>query len=451
MKKILSYLLITVVASMSLVSCLYQEEDLFEKSSSVRMAETLVDIQKVLTGSSQGWVMYYYPNGGAGYNAGAQGIGGFVMTMTFTDTKVTVWNEVLGSASCTSLYKMASDDGPVIAFDDFNYNLHYFATPSGSTKNLYGETGNYQAYKGDFEFLVLKHTPEEVILKGKRSLNYYKMYPLTVSPEQYCTQTAETSELVFMSSFDGTFKGQPAHITLDLNARQATITLNGDADNAKTVAYNFTPEGLRFYKDLTMGDYTFTAFKFDRDKATLTSTEYPDMVLQGSLPEGWSSYASFLGTWTLNYNKGQTLTGVQFKEYAPGKSYLISGLHDKLEVLAEYDLGTGTISIRTQHMLKEADPETGYYILMGCRSVATGYSSLSQNYGMKGVLSTIDGADTITMSDNGKWARGTDTFALYFLSRNSYSTSDRVGYVSEDWFWKTGAHSLLYITSFVRQ
>ena len=147
MKKILSYLLITVVASMSLVSCLYQEEDLFEKSSSVRMAETLVDIQKVLTGSSQGWVMYYYPNGGAGYNAGAQGIGGFVMTMTFTDTKVTVWNEVLGSASCTSLYKMASDDGPVIAFDDFNYNLHYFATPSGSTKNLYGETGNYQAYK----------------------------------------------------------------------------------------------------------------------------------------------------------------------------------------------------------------------------------------------------------------------------------------------------------------
>ena len=204
MKRILSYVLTAVVASMSLVSCLYQEEDLFEKSSSLRMAETLVDIQKVLTGSSQGWVMYYYPNGGAGFNAGTQGIGGYVLTMTFTDSQVTAWNEKL-TGSDTSLYKLTNDDGPVLAFDSFNTSLHYFATPSGSSSNLYGETGNYQAYKGDFEFLVLKHSPEEIILKGKRSLNYYKMYPLTVSPEEYVSKTAETSKLVFMSAFDGPF------------------------------------------------------------------------------------------------------------------------------------------------------------------------------------------------------------------------------------------------------
>ncbi len=450
MKKILSYLLITVVTSMSLVSCLYQEEDLFDKSSSVRMAETLVDIQKVLTGSSQGWVMYYYPNGGAGYNAGTQGIGGYVLTMTFTDTEVTAWNEVLDGSS-TSIYKLTNDDGPVLAFDSFNYSLHYFATPSGSSKNLYGETGNYQAYKGDFEFLVLKHTPEEIILKGKRSLNYYKMYPLSVSPEQYATQTAEISELVFMSSFDGSFQGKPAHISLDLNARQATITLNGDADKAGTVAYNFTPEGIRFYKDLSIGDYTFSSFIFDRDKATLTSVQYPEMVLQGSLPEGWSSYSSFLGNWTLNYNNGKTISGVQFKENVEGKSYLISGLHDKLDIVAEYDLGTGTFQVHPQHLLSEPDPETGYYILLGMRSVATGYYSFSQTYGMKGALSTIEGKETIKMSDNGKWARGADTFALYFLSRNSYSTSDRVGYVTDNWYWKSETHSLQYITSFVRQ
>ena len=123
MKRILSYLLIAAVTSMSLVSCLYQEEDLFDKSSSERMAETLVDIQKVLTGSSQGWVMYYYPNGGAGYSAGTQGIGGFVLTMTFTDTQVTAWNELL-SGSATSIYRMTDDDGPTLSFDSFNRNLH---------------------------------------------------------------------------------------------------------------------------------------------------------------------------------------------------------------------------------------------------------------------------------------------------------------------------------------
>ncbi|MBP5217317.1 MAG: DUF4302 domain-containing protein [Bacteroidales bacterium] len=448
MKRILSYVLITVVASMSLVSCLYQEEDLFDKSSSLRMAETLVDIRNVLTGSSQGWVMYYYPNGGAGFNAGTQGIGGYVLTMTFTDSQVTAWNEKV-PGSDTSLYKLTNDDGPVLAFDSFNNSLHYFATPSGSSSNLYGETGNYQAYKGDFEFLVLKHSPEEIILKGKRSLNYYKMYPLTVSPEEYVSQTVETSELVFMSSFDGLFNGQPAHITLDLNARQATITLNGDEENAKTVAYNFTPEGIRFYEDVKMGGNTFSSFKFDRDKATLISTEYPDFVLQGSLPEGWSSYSSFLGTWTLNLNNGETLTGVQLKENVAGKSILIGGLHDKFDVFAEYDLGTGTISIQTQHVAE--DPETGYYVLLGCRSIATGYYSFSQTYGMKGVLSTTGGVQTITLSDNGKWARGTDSFGLYFLSRRSFSTSDRVGYVTADWFWKNGDHTLKYITSLVRQ
>ena len=127
----------------------------------------------------------------------------------------------------------------------------------------------------------------------------------------------------------------------------------------------------------------------------------------------------------------------------------VGGLHDKFDVFAEYDLGTGTISIQTQHVAE--DPETGYYVLMGCRSLATGYYSFSQSYGMKGVLSTIDGVQTITLSDNGKWARGTDSFGLYFLSRRSYSTSDRVGYVTDGWFWKSGAHTLQYITSFVRQ
>ena len=443
MKRIISYLLLTVTALMSLVSCLYQEEDLFDKSSSLRMAETMLDIQKVLTGSSQGWVMYYYPNGGAGFNAGSQGIGGYVMTMTFTDTEVTAWNEVL-TGSDTSIYKMTNDDGPTLSFDAFNRNLHYFATPAGSSPNIYGETGNYQAYKGDFEFLVLKHTPEEVILKGKRSRNYYKMYPLTVSPEEYVANTVETSELIFMSKFDGTFQGQAMQMTLNLNARQATLAL-GEDDNTKTVAYNYTPEGIRFYKDVKLGNYTFSSFTFDRDQAALSSDDNTGCVLQGSLPEGWSSYSSFLGTWTLNFNTDQTLSGVQIKEGVSGKTFLISGLADMFDVSAEYDLGTGTLQIRTQFVGR--DEETGYYVLMGCRSVATGYYSFSQTYGMAGTLS----GDTISLKDNGKWSRGTDTFALYFLNDNAYSTSARIGYAAAPWLWKNGSSPLLYITSLVRQ
>ena len=447
MKKIYCLLVLFAAACIN-ISCTGEVDDIFDKSASERIEDAIKSDTEILTSAANGWVMYYYPNGGAGYSAGTQGIGGYVLTMTFTDTEVTAWNELL-SGSSTSIYRMTDDDGPTLSFDSFNRNLHYFATPSGTSKNLYGETGNYQAYKGDFEFLVLKHSPEEIILKGKRSRNYYKMYPLTVSPEEYVSGTVSMSELIFMSTFDGSFQGQPANISLDLGYRQATVTLNGDADNAKTVAYNFTPEGIRFYEDVKMGDNTFSSFIFDKDKGTLTSVQYPDMVLQGSLPEGWSSYSSFLGTWTLNYNNGETLSGVQFKQDVEGKSFLISGLHDKFDVFAEYDLGSGTISIRTQHVAE--DPETGYYVLMGCRSLSTGYYSFSQSYGMKGALAAVDGVDTITMEDNGKWTRKTDSFGLYFLTKHSYSTSDRVGYVTENWYWKSGTHSLQYITSFVRQ
>ena len=79
--------------------------------------------------------------------------------------EVTVASELFDEAY-TSLYKMTTDNGPVLSFDTNNYAFHYFATPSGSSRNLYGESGLYQAYKGDFEFMILSATADEVVLKG---------------------------------------------------------------------------------------------------------------------------------------------------------------------------------------------------------------------------------------------------------------------------------------------
>ena len=99
-------------------------------------------------------------------------------------TRWEAWADIFKESS-KSLYKMSYDDGPVLSFDTGNEVLHYFATPSGSSKNLYGESGLYQAHKGDFEFIVMSAKPEEVVLKGKRSGNKILMYPLDESPETF--------------------------------------------------------------------------------------------------------------------------------------------------------------------------------------------------------------------------------------------------------------------------
>ena len=221
MKRIIPILATAVLSAFVISSCVKDEEHIFDKSASLRVKEAMDNAQKVLTSASNGWKMYYYPHPDQDY-------GGYMYALKFDNESVTVWSEVFYGSS-TSLYKMTNDDGPVLSFDTNNYAFHYFATPSGSSKNLYGESGLYQAYKGDFEFIVMSAKPEEVVLKGKRSGNKILMYPLDESPETFIEKAAQNAEDIFVSSFEGTIGGEAATAYMDIGYRWATITLTGSA------------------------------------------------------------------------------------------------------------------------------------------------------------------------------------------------------------------------------
>ena len=107
--------MVLLLASSALVSCVHDEERIFEDSASARITKYLEEAQKVLVSAPNGWVMYYYPNG-PGENRGTQQIGGFVYTLTFTNEEVTAWTEIFEGPS-TSLYSMSTDDGPILNFD----------------------------------------------------------------------------------------------------------------------------------------------------------------------------------------------------------------------------------------------------------------------------------------------------------------------------------------------
>ena len=129
MKKI--YLILLAVLGMTVTSCLMEEKELFDKTPAERMDSFLDEYHQLLASAENGWLLQYYPEEEQSY-------GGYAYVVKFTNSDATVWFQLDDDISTpvTSLYKMTPDDGPVLAFDMYNENLHYFATLTFRTMRL---------------------------------------------------------------------------------------------------------------------------------------------------------------------------------------------------------------------------------------------------------------------------------------------------------------------------
>lgn len=437
MQKIYRNLLIAVCAMLPLVSCVRDEEDLFEKSATVRLNEAMANAQKVLTSAPKGWALYYFPEADMIY-------GGYMYTMEFTDEQVTVRGDLFEDAY-TSLYSMIPDNGPVLSFNTNNYAFHYFATPSGNQKNLYGESGRYQAYKGDYEFMVMKATPEEVVLKGKRTGTHLHMYPLQESAETYMAKVQETESLMFVSDFDGTINGKPLVMTLTLNTRQAKFTLPEEKDEeGKPVSVSgpfiFTDNGISLYEPLVLGGATINALIFDSSNYQMKSPD-SSIILQGTLPENWHQFDDFLGEYSLIWSGG-VIEGVEVKTYVKGKEYVISGFSEHFDIKATYDLSLGRLHLQAQEV---GTTDDGELVKMRAWSSATDKVTLSGG-GVYGVLDET--GNTMTWVNNKLWSgQVCDSFDIAYYT----PSGTRTAYGSAPWVWKNDSPDLLKIVSMERQ
>ena len=270
MKKIYILLLMALPALM-LQSCLKDQEDVFNKSASARMSEYLKNANDVLVGASNGWALDYYPDREQSY-------GGYAYTVQFNREGVDIRTEMDGGEEVySSLYKLVADDGPVLTFDTYNPALHYFATPWGSS-------GGYEAYDGDFEFIIMEATPQRVTLKGKRSGNIMYMYPLQRPAEDYIADVA--SLVADLPIVGATGKIGTADVKMD-------ITLMGEdhhidietPDTTFSAPYVFYDKGIRFYEPLEIGGKKVYQMEYNNDAVTLSCTDEgsTDVVLAGIL------------------------------------------------------------------------------------------------------------------------------------------------------------------------
>ena len=291
-----------------LTSCLKDQDDIFDDSASVRVDKYLANAKRVLTSAEEGWILNYYPDREQSY-------GGYVFTLKFNDQTVEVGSELADDVTETieSSYTMDNEDGPVIAFDSYNAFMHYFATPTGSSG-----AGGYEAYDGDFIFIIMGISEDEntITLKGNRSGNTMYMHRLTSDGTEYLKNVLKVEDAM-PNNFIGEYEGNPEAVKVTLNRGVATFTTEDDTQQA---SYIFSPDGLDFYVPITVNGEEITGIQYIegaeqypvKGGSLLTLTPIVPPLNEQFVNGAWFIAYSNLGTYGQSYwNYVKTgLTGI---------------------------------------------------------------------------------------------------------------------------------------------
>lgn len=298
--KILSIAL--ALASLFFVqSCLFEQEDFFDKESAARMTSVLEEARNVLTSSEKGWVMELFPESEQSY-------GGYVFTLKFSKDTVTVQTELDSDYTneISSLYSLIAESGPVLSFNVYNDYLHFFSTPSATA---------YQAYGGEFQFMIMELTDAKVTLKGTRTGNIAYLYRLEETPDEYISKIVATEESILMTGLKTSIAGLDVNGEIDTDNRQIKFYIsdpakvgtkdeNGDEylPEIQYASYVLKNKAMRFYKPIKVSDKEMCNFVINDDgSVTCTDEGATDIKFESVFPEGWRPYSAYAGNYEFQY------------------------------------------------------------------------------------------------------------------------------------------------------
>ena len=162
------YLLLIGLFAATMIACSRDEESLFDKPAAQRAQEAVESAFDVLSSNEAGWEMAYFPNletSAKGYNMVLKFNKNGNVSVTAKNSATTN-NKIMTDTAST--WAVKSDYGPILTFDTYNDVFHAFSDPQENGAGLLG----------DYEFLILKATPELVLLKGKKHSAYSVMRPV---------------------------------------------------------------------------------------------------------------------------------------------------------------------------------------------------------------------------------------------------------------------------------
>lgn len=279
-------LILLMALPLLLTSCLKEQEDIFDDSASMRTEKYLTNAKRVLVSAEQGWILNYYPDREQSY-------GGTVYTLKFDEKMVAVGCQLDPETTRESTYVLNNEDGPVISFDTYNAFMHYFATPTGSSG-----AGGYEAYDGDFIFIIMNISEDEstITLKGNRSGNIMYMHRLTSDGSEYLKDVVKVEEAM-PTNFIAEYDGNPEAVKVTLNRGIATFTTEEETQQA---SYIFSPDGLDFYAPITINGEDITGIQYVEDAEQYPVKGGSALMLTPIVPPLNEQFVS--GAWFIAYS-----------------------------------------------------------------------------------------------------------------------------------------------------
>lgn len=288
MKKL--YKMLYMAAAVLLAAaCSPEEDDIFSDSSANRADAAIAADMQVLTGAANGWLMEYYPEASQTY-------GGYNILLSFSeDGRVTVAGDIVSdpTATATSLFSVKQSAGIVLSFDTYNEIFHIFSDPGNSIGG-----GNGYGLEGDYDFLILEATPQQVRLKGKKSGSYAVLTPMEGDWATYIqeVQAAESAMLAAQYNItDGTNSA-----TASVNYRNMTINyMEGEEALSMPAPFIVTLTGIKFYEPITLWGQTISGFTYDFANDSFTANEQANITMKREIPPINQTFIT--GNWFMTY------------------------------------------------------------------------------------------------------------------------------------------------------
>lgn len=345
--------ILTIAGAVS--SCSNKEDDIFDQAAAVRMDAAKTETKALLLSAENGWELSYF--------ADNEWESGYPILMKFhNDESVEMagsnpWvANAFGSRDQnavqreTSLYKMISDDGPVLTFDTFNRMLHIFSEPYNLPSSKYnpdnvpfpagpldddGDDADESGYghNGDYEFVIMSRSENEIILRGKKTRVNMRMRRLAADTDwdTYFAEVHNRSANTFSNRF-GDLKmvvgGHELHLS---NLASGVMSILADDDDpvleTVKIPFIYTPDGIRLrepYKGFEdrLADIAIQNFAFNEDGTLRCTDRDVEFALNSSFAEifGMTSFS-----WNVNLENAtgnaKTIIDNMVAEVAANTSY----------------------------------------------------------------------------------------------------------------------------------
>lgn len=336
-------------------SCLFSEEDLFDESSSLRMQEKILEYEELLKQPEHGWLLEYYP--GSNYQ-----MGGVNLLCKFDGEEVKIASEMGGNTvgagtKVSSLYRVVAEQSVLLTLDTYNELIHLFGEPQGSNSSM----------QGDYEFVIMEASPEEIILQGKRYKNMMRMVPLPDGDwTNYITKLIHVPSKSFLRTYNLTVDGiKQGSILRSSNTNTIEVSLNSNEGESEVIPFIYTTQGLKLRTPLVINGKTVINFAWQptSDEAGVFICEDEgagDVKFEAYYPAGYRYYETFLGDYTAtcyqpdgldengNLKFVKATVPVEITQNTANNSYKLLGMPDmgSFGLVISYDRALGALAIQ---------------------------------------------------------------------------------------------------------